>query len=546
MLGELPDLAHPSSGGLVYEGLFNEGGGSTIGDSSGNGHRGNLTNVLWVPGIHDPALSFNGVDSKLDAGDIPAIGDGTALSVAFWFYVPTGASTPVYTFFASRYNSGSNIYSVRIYWYRPFSTNLFRFQIRNSAASTLYCTVPNPFKPSPDAWHYCVCTYDNVTARIYIDGVDTGGSLSALAGPIQTGDAEATIGYAGNTAGGTDFLNGKISSLTISHNVLMPSEIPNRYRDSFARFVPDPIIVTSGGGGTEYQELLLAVTCAMASSKTDTEQAKDLLKAVSFASSVSETDSKGYSDLLKVVSFAASVSETDTEQAKDLLKAVSFAASVSGTDSKGYYDLLKAISFNTTASETDTEQAKDLLKAVSFAASVLGSDSKGYHDLLKSVTFAASVSETDIRVFLETGLAVSLVASVAKTDTSQMVDLLKAISFSTTASETDTSQMVDLNKPIAFTASVVGTDIRVFLETGLEVSFSAAVSKTGNQQMKDLLKAVSFSSVVSKTDISQMVDTELNVTMITVGDIGVEIYTPVGGVVNAIYGFVVIRQTTNN
>ena len=70
-LSGTPSAAGPKAGVFGYW-KFNEGTGSVISDSSGNGHTGNLNVPSWATGLFGPAFRMNGVDSycAVDLGRI--------------------------------------------------------------------------------------------------------------------------------------------------------------------------------------------------------------------------------------------------------------------------------------------------------------------------------------------------------------------------------------------------------------------------------------------------------------------------------------------
>ena len=55
-----------SDDGLVAEWHFDEGSGSVLVDSSGNGNDGVIYGATWVDGKYGTALSFDGVDDNLE------------------------------------------------------------------------------------------------------------------------------------------------------------------------------------------------------------------------------------------------------------------------------------------------------------------------------------------------------------------------------------------------------------------------------------------------------------------------------------------------
>ncbi len=64
--------AQEGDDGLVAEWHFDEGSGSVLGDSSGNGNDGMIYGASWVEGKYGTALSFDGVDDYVDLSSIPS------------------------------------------------------------------------------------------------------------------------------------------------------------------------------------------------------------------------------------------------------------------------------------------------------------------------------------------------------------------------------------------------------------------------------------------------------------------------------------------
>src|SRR5271168_792732 len=62
----VPAPVHASTSGLVAAFSFNEGSGTTVNDSSGNGNTGTISNATWTTaGKYGGALSFNGKTSRV-------------------------------------------------------------------------------------------------------------------------------------------------------------------------------------------------------------------------------------------------------------------------------------------------------------------------------------------------------------------------------------------------------------------------------------------------------------------------------------------------
>ena len=89
----LDGLCDPDVPGLLAYWRFDEGAGSTVRDSSGNGNDITITTgTTWVAGQIDGALSFDGVDDSATAGDVL---DGVAIpfTVTAWIKTSDSGST---------------------------------------------------------------------------------------------------------------------------------------------------------------------------------------------------------------------------------------------------------------------------------------------------------------------------------------------------------------------------------------------------------------------------------------------------------------------
>jgi hypothetical protein len=74
-----------SDDGLVAEWHFDEGEGSVLKDSSGNGNDGVIYGAIWVDGKYGGALSFDGVDDYVEVPDAPQLsGGGKDLTIEAW------------------------------------------------------------------------------------------------------------------------------------------------------------------------------------------------------------------------------------------------------------------------------------------------------------------------------------------------------------------------------------------------------------------------------------------------------------------------------
>src|SRR5262245_61620695 len=78
----LEDRTTPS---LVAAYSFNEGAGTRLGDSSGNGNVGTIVNATWTTaGKAGGALSFNGTSARVNVADSASLHLTTGMTLEAW------------------------------------------------------------------------------------------------------------------------------------------------------------------------------------------------------------------------------------------------------------------------------------------------------------------------------------------------------------------------------------------------------------------------------------------------------------------------------
>jgi len=214
-----------ASTSLIAHWNFDEGAGQIVGDSSGNGNDGTRGNDSGV-GIDDPAwacviggnaLSFDGSDDWINAGDIDAIDGAAELTVTAWVksedisadktVIRKGGSAPMWQF---RQGSG------------PGSG------LRVSIGDQTPDGETGTGLLSAGVWGHWAMVFDGAGAtdddrlKIYFDGVDQG-PLAFANGPMPTSIPDA--GTAVVQIGQHEFFNGTIDEMRIYDGSLSPAEV---------------------------------------------------------------------------------------------------------------------------------------------------------------------------------------------------------------------------------------------------------------------------------------------------------------------------------
>ena len=89
--GELITPVEPDNGNLVLHYAFDEGAGSSIADSSGNGYSGTFESIAaWAPGVSGSAVSLDGVGSHISGPASAWSSVDTEFTLSFWTYGDNG------------------------------------------------------------------------------------------------------------------------------------------------------------------------------------------------------------------------------------------------------------------------------------------------------------------------------------------------------------------------------------------------------------------------------------------------------------------------
>lgn len=215
ILGDTSPCAAP-----VGEWNFEEGTGSTVNDTSGNGNTGTWSGTgarHWVPGEVGTAGNFNGSDDYVDAGNGAALNISGPLTIEFWMKMDNSYS-PGYTYcILSKYcriRSGALAGPYQIGW--PSSSNL-EFEISNNSTED-DLSFGNPSK---GVWHHLTAVYDGSNMYTYLDGSIVNNKLTAIASLKTTG---SHLSF-GNNAYGSGFYKGLLDQIRVYNYARTPAQI---------------------------------------------------------------------------------------------------------------------------------------------------------------------------------------------------------------------------------------------------------------------------------------------------------------------------------
>jgi N,N-dimethylformamidase beta subunit-like, C-terminal/Concanavalin A-like lectin/glucanases superfamily/Bacterial Ig domain len=197
--------------GLVAAYGFNEGAGSTVTDSSGNGLTGTTANTSWsASGKYGNALSFNGINSWVTVNDTAALDLTTGLTLEAWV--------------------------------NPIAiVNWRTVMLKEAGTQEVYALYANDDMPRPEAavriggayklalgsspvainaWTHLASTYDGSNLRLYVNGTQVG-SIAAT-GNIEVSTGVLRIG--GNAIWG-EYFSGLIDEVRVYNRALTQAQI---------------------------------------------------------------------------------------------------------------------------------------------------------------------------------------------------------------------------------------------------------------------------------------------------------------------------------
>jgi len=200
--------------GLVGAWKFNEGGGTTAYDSSGNDNDGTIYGASWVDGKVGKALSFDGDN---DYVEIPSVNPQKAITVCAWIKSYDSYYKALWQLISK--------YSAYILGTSGVDSKNVCFIINSGGWQYGSCyNVSNP-----EEWHFFCGTYDSTIIaqrkKLYVDGIlrdstNPSGLIAADTGPINIGQRECCPGQ---------IFHGIIDEVRIYNRALSEREIKAIY-----------------------------------------------------------------------------------------------------------------------------------------------------------------------------------------------------------------------------------------------------------------------------------------------------------------------------
>ncbi len=206
----MPSVGLPD---IVAAYSFNEGLGSVVGDSSGYGNNGSISNATWTAlGYFSNALNFDGLTSLVSVPDSTSLGLGNTGSMEAWVKLSNLNMWHGIIAKGSVDASASMDYGMEVDYLNRVLCDLGT----GTAGQVLYSTMTM----NANQFHHLACTWDGTTFSLYIDGVLNASTPQTLM-PVAN-SSPLSIGQFG---GNTDRLNGTIDEVRLYNRALSQSDI---------------------------------------------------------------------------------------------------------------------------------------------------------------------------------------------------------------------------------------------------------------------------------------------------------------------------------
>jgi hypothetical protein len=254
-LEPLEDRTMPSTG-LVAAYGFAEGSGTSVGDASGNGNVGTISNASWVQGKYGTALKFTGAtNSYVTIPDASSLDLANPLTLEAWVD-PSSFTSPDNGWIAAvakDHPNSSNDVSYALYAATGTNTPPGEHILVSSGDVAVSATS----KLSLNTWAFLAATYDGASMKIYVNGTlikskAQTGSITEVNAPLRIGgdwsgemftgiiDEVRVYNIALTQTQIQSDMNTPISSLTLTPSTLPADTIAVPYNQS---------VTTTGGTG---------------------------------------------------------------------------------------------------------------------------------------------------------------------------------------------------------------------------------------------------------------------------------------------------------
>src|SRR3989344_1636262 len=207
-------FAQDITSGLTGHWKFDEGTGTTATDSSGSGNTGTLTNgPTWTTGKIEGALSFDGVDDHVNAGNPTSLNLSSSLTLSAWIY-PNGLTGD--RDIITKVGGGAD-------YYFQVSNNQLQVGFANGGSWYSHSTT-NASMPL-STWTHVAGIFDDSAniLTIYINGVQQGSQTVTAVRMSSADPVHIGMGWPNQS------WNGRLDEARIYNRALTASDIQTLY-----------------------------------------------------------------------------------------------------------------------------------------------------------------------------------------------------------------------------------------------------------------------------------------------------------------------------
>ncbi len=206
--------------GLKAYWKFDEGSGSTVIDSSGNGNNGTMVNGAGYSPDVSPTISFAdfysalfsvGSSQSFSAPDSASLDLSTDATVSFWFKRAPGDQVHV-----SKWDTAGN---QRSFVLQVFSDNKIYWNVSGDGAAHTYFMSSST--TTDTGWNHLAGTYDGSSLNVYLNGIAMTGSITGAI-PASLFDSNQPVS---NVYSGANFNNGQLDDVRLYSRALTADEV---------------------------------------------------------------------------------------------------------------------------------------------------------------------------------------------------------------------------------------------------------------------------------------------------------------------------------
>jgi fibronectin type 3 domain-containing protein len=192
--------------GLVAAYAFEEGSGSVVYDGSGSWRNGTVSGAAWTAGHNGSGLSLDGVNDHVSLGNL-----GTFYTAGFTLeaWVRKSTTKQDVAIVGSWAGDGPMLWVDHV---------AGRHHLTLGSSFSAY--LDSGVSPAVGTWQHVAATFDGVTARYYVDGVEV--ASRTVSGSVGSSNTWRIGAYGTAPAG---FLDGVVDDVRIYNRALSPGEV---------------------------------------------------------------------------------------------------------------------------------------------------------------------------------------------------------------------------------------------------------------------------------------------------------------------------------